>query len=66
MVERGFLGVTALLIGVGTAPGIASKAASRLYRASAAAICATLALALAVLFQGLRVARSNRISPVQP
>ena len=46
-----FLGVTALLMGLGTLPGAASKAASRLYRAGAAAVCATLALPLAALYR---------------
>lgn len=48
-----FLGVTAVVMGLSTAPalGACSKAASRLSRTLAAAICATLALALAALLR---------------
>ncbi|HEY5291932.1 MAG TPA: Wzy polymerase domain-containing protein [Burkholderiales bacterium] len=46
-----FLGVTALLMGLGAAPGTRSGAASRLSRTAAAGICAVLALALAILLR---------------
>ena len=46
-----FLGVTALLMGLGAAPGTRSGAASRLSRTTAAGICAVLALALAILLR---------------
>ncbi len=46
-----FLGVTALVLGLATVSGSPSNAASRLGRTMAAAICATLALALAVLLR---------------
>jgi hypothetical protein len=46
-----FLGVTALLMGLGTAPGTVSGAASRLSRIAAAGICLVLAFALALLLR---------------
>jgi O-antigen ligase len=46
-----FLGVTALVMGLGTAPGTLSGAASRLSRTAAAGICIALALALALLLR---------------
>ncbi len=46
-----FLGVTALVMGLGAVQSAWSKPASRLSRTLAAAICATLALALAVLLR---------------
>ena len=46
-----FLGVTALVMGLGTVPGAYSKTASRLSRTMAAAICAALGIALALLLR---------------
>lgn len=46
-----FLGVTALLVGLGAASAKSSAAASRWHRSVAAAICASLALALAILLR---------------
>jgi O-antigen ligase/polysaccharide polymerase Wzy-like membrane protein len=46
-----FLGVTALVMGLGTSPGARANAASRLSRTTAAGICAALALALALLLR---------------
>jgi hypothetical protein len=46
-----FLGVTALLMGLGTAPSAPAGAASRLSRTLAAGLCVALALALAILLR---------------
>lgn len=46
-----FLGVTALLLGLGTAPGTRSGAASRLIRTLGTGLCVILALALAILLR---------------
>jgi len=46
-----FLGVTALVMGLGTVPGACSKVASRLLRITAAGLCVALAFALAVLLR---------------
>lgn len=46
-----FLGVTALVMGLGAAPAARAAAASRMSRAAAAAGCAVLAIALALLLR---------------
>jgi Virulence factor membrane-bound polymerase, C-terminal/O-Antigen ligase len=57
-----FLGVTALLMGLGTVPGACSKAASRLSRTTAAGICAALTLALALLLRDYMRLDATRIT----
>jgi hypothetical protein len=46
-----FLGMTALVMGMGSVPGARLQAASHLRRAMAAGLCAVLALALAILLR---------------
>lgn len=46
-----FLGVTALVMGLGTSPGARANSASRLSRTAAVGICTVIALALALLLR---------------
>lgn len=46
-----FLGISALLIGLGTTPTVCSRAASRLLQTLATGLCAALALVLAILLK---------------
>jgi hypothetical protein len=57
-----FLGVTALLMGLGTQPGANSKTASRLSWAVAAGSCAALALATALLLRDYVRFSSTRVT----
>ena len=57
-----FLGVTALLMGLGTRPGTSSGAASRVTRTAAIAVCITLSLALAMLLRDYVRLDSTRIT----
>jgi hypothetical protein len=57
-----FLGVTALVMGLGTVPGTCSKVASRLLRITAAGLCVALAFALAVLLRDYLRLDATRIT----
>jgi len=57
-----FLGVTALVMGLGTVPGGGANSASRFSRTTAAAICAVLALALAALLRDYMRLDETRIT----
>lgn len=57
-----FLGVTALLIGLGAQPGTPSRTGSRLIWTAAAGTCVALALATAVLLRDYVRLRSTRVT----
>jgi O-antigen ligase len=57
-----FLGVTALLMGLGTAPGTRAGTASRLRRTLATGLCAGLVLALAILLRDYLRLDATRIT----